>query len=376
MITTVLVTLSLLSLALAMFATYRVVRAAKNSRFIPARVRSIALEKVPSVSVCIPARNEDQALGRCLDAVIASDYPKLEIIVLDDDSVDNTSALARSYAHTGVRFIKGKDLPEGWIGRNYAYDNLREQASGRYIFFMSVDTHIGPESISQLVAYMMHKRVEMASVLPARLDGLRPGVLFAPLRYLQELVFSSKRSPATISSGWIVNRELLENYFEGFDRFKDDILVERRIAEEFAQHDAYGFLINADQCDISFEKHWSSQIETSVRVYALTAASSVVRFTGSLLLALLASFPTLCILSACFMGFGPAFWVSLTTELAYMAMYVFYTSLVWSHGAWLAWLFWPFVILQETVLLVVAAAKRKRGTITWKGRPIFGRQAA
>src|ERR1700757_357867 len=84
---------------------------------------------LPTVSVCISARNETHAMTQCLERVVASEYPKLEVIVLDDGSRDDTLLLIKSFAFAGVRFIEGKPLPEGWLGKNYAQSILANEAS-------------------------------------------------------------------------------------------------------------------------------------------------------------------------------------------------------------------------------------------------------
>ena len=75
-------------------------------------VEAIESQDLPTVSVCISARNETHAMTQCLERIVASDYPKLEVIVLDDGSRDNTSLLIKSFAHAGVRFIEGSSLPD------------------------------------------------------------------------------------------------------------------------------------------------------------------------------------------------------------------------------------------------------------------------
>jgi glycosyltransferase involved in cell wall biosynthesis len=361
-------------LALSVAALIKIVKISHRHRYVPARARTIAPDKMPSVSVCIPARNEEHAMARCLDAVIASDYPKLEIIVIDDNSVDNTSALVRSYANDGVRFVKSDDLPKGWIGRNYAYESLRERASGKYILFLSVDTHIGPEAVSHLVAYLMHKRVEMVSLLPSRMDNYRLSVLFAPLRHLQELLFSSKNNPAAISGGWLVNRELLGEHFGDLSDLKDDILIEQHIAKKFASSESgYDFIINAHACDVSFEKRWSSQVEASIRSYALATDKSLVKSVATLLALLAVSLAPFYVVLSFGLGWYAAALIAVLAELALMAMFTYYASLIWSRGTALAWLCWPVVAIQELLVFIVAAIKRKKGTVTWKGRPVFSK---
>jgi len=62
-----------------------------------------------SVSVIVPVRNEEEKIGRCLDSLLAQDYPDnlLEIIVVDDGSQDRTAQVVESYQEKGVRLIKG-----------------------------------------------------------------------------------------------------------------------------------------------------------------------------------------------------------------------------------------------------------------------------
>ena len=103
-------------------------------RFLSFSLRSQKIvDEIPSVSVCIAARNETHAMTQCLERVIATDYPKLEIIVLDDGSRDDTSILIKSFAHAGVRFVEGKTLQDGWLGKNYAQYTLAKEASGKIV---------------------------------------------------------------------------------------------------------------------------------------------------------------------------------------------------------------------------------------------------
>lgn len=64
-----------------------------------------------SIAVIIPARNEAANIGACLDAILAQKYPTalLEIIVVDDHSEDETSAIVKEYAGRGVQYINLAD---------------------------------------------------------------------------------------------------------------------------------------------------------------------------------------------------------------------------------------------------------------------------
>jgi chlorobactene glucosyltransferase len=104
----------------------------------------------PLVSVLIPARNEEATIERCVTSLLHSDYPKLEIIVLDDDSRDRTYDLVHhiSQKHHNLRIIQGEKLPPDWNGKNWACHQLAHAAKGEWFLFTDADTHHSPGSVS------------------------------------------------------------------------------------------------------------------------------------------------------------------------------------------------------------------------------------
>jgi len=242
-------------------------------------------KSLPSVTVCIPARNEMHALAGCLERVLASDYGKLEIIVFDDSSADDTSILIKSFAHAGVRFIPGPPLPGGWLGKNHAFEVMADEASGSYILFMEVDTFIKPTTISQLVGYMTEKSFDMISVIPGRNDAWRLSVLFGHLRYFWQLVLSSAKHPAAASSLWMIRRSVLMDKIKGFEVFKANVEPESQIAEFLGN--SYQCLVDNDTLGVTYEKKWLSQVETSRRLlYPLFGHTPLKALLGLLLLIL------------------------------------------------------------------------------------------
>ncbi len=69
----------------------------------------------PLISILIPARNEEDNIGKCLMSLVEQDYRNIEILVLDDNSTDDTSNVIKriSKAHINIKFLKGKKLPKG-----------------------------------------------------------------------------------------------------------------------------------------------------------------------------------------------------------------------------------------------------------------------
>src|SRR5436305_1964252 len=91
----------------------------------------------PLVSVIIPARNEARNIARCVRSVLASRYPALEVLVVDDHSTDDTAAVARSAAAADdrVRIIANRELPNGWFGKQWACATGAHAAHGELLLF-------------------------------------------------------------------------------------------------------------------------------------------------------------------------------------------------------------------------------------------------
>lgn len=330
-------------------------------------IKYLSVEEAPTVSVCIPVRNEDHAIADCLERVLASNYPKMEVIVLDDDSVDETPEIVKIFARSGVRFIKGEALPEGWIGKNKANDQLLQQASGRYVLFLSADTDIKPDSISRLVSHAVRQNVDMIGIMPLRLDGHRLSVILATMRYFWTVVFSRPSQPANTTAAWLVRRQaLIDN--GGFAKYKAVIMPEARLAADFAARASYQFVISDRDLGFSYEKRLSSQIETSIRTLWPVNLRSNFALLGLLFLPLvlwatvLVSFLT-----------AQFDWVDvllLMSSLITHLTYTIFACIAWRRSGLLAFVIWPYVVVQELICLVASFSKHQSRSLVWKGRTL------
>lgn len=124
----------------------------------------------PSLSILIPARNEDKNIGTCLNCLINSSYKNLEIIVLDDDSTDQTfkivSELKNKYSK--IDLIIGKPLPDDWLGKNWACYQLAQNAKGELLLFLDADVQITNQALSSAVQTFLDKKVKLLSVFPTQ----------------------------------------------------------------------------------------------------------------------------------------------------------------------------------------------------------------
>jgi len=129
------------------------------------------LKENPLVSVLIPARDEEDNIGRCIRSLIKQDYENIEILTLDDNSTDRTAAIAGRWAKRDkrVRLIKGKPLEKGWKGKSYACHQLSKEAKGKYLVFTDADTLHFPDSVSSSVAALEANGLDAMSAFPRQI---------------------------------------------------------------------------------------------------------------------------------------------------------------------------------------------------------------
>lgn len=323
--------------------------------------------ELPTLSVCIAARNETHALAQCLEQILRSDYPKLEILVLDDSSDDDTSLIIKSFAHAGVRFIPGKVLPDGWLGKNHAYQTLLEESSGEYVLFLDVDTSVRVTTISQLVAQLIANNKTMLSVLPRRENSYYSSAVFGTMRYYWELLLGTKNSPPASSALWLVKRSALKPS-NGLRSYSLSIRPERHIARQLQSNMSYYYVIGTKQLGVAFEKRLKSQYETALRLYYPMSGRNLLRWVLAL------SYLVVLLIPVCLVFISSEFLLKLWAAGLIFVLtiaYAVYTHRTYANVTWqIKSLLWPLMLLQEMALLSTSYMRYRFGTVTWKGRAV------
>lgn len=125
-------------------------------------------QAMPKVSLLIPARDEEANLAILMPMLSALDWPALEILILDDESRDATARIAASGR---ARLISGRPLPPGWLGKNWACQQLAQAATGDILLFCDADVRPGPEAIAATVGCLQAYRADAATILPQQSLG-------------------------------------------------------------------------------------------------------------------------------------------------------------------------------------------------------------
>ncbi|HSA76368.1 MAG TPA: glycosyltransferase [Nitrosarchaeum sp.] len=122
----------------------------------------------PKVSIILPARNEEEFIGRCLNSLIEQDYSNYEIIVIDDSSEDSTSKIIFEYAKKNSKIIpvSAQTKPDGWMGKNWACMEGYKKATGDILLFSDADTKHSQNVISLAVSHLLSFDLDALSAIP------------------------------------------------------------------------------------------------------------------------------------------------------------------------------------------------------------------
>ncbi len=166
--------------AVAAWWGYALVNAALNLALVPQLPQEPGGEPPPTLSVVIPARNEEKRVGEAVAAHCAQDYPGLQVVVVDDGSTDSTPAILEDLAarHPNLVVVRGGELREGWLGKPNAQRQGLERATGEMVLFADADVVYSPGVHRRAVGEMVRRNLDMALLL-SRLEGrgLEPVVL-------------------------------------------------------------------------------------------------------------------------------------------------------------------------------------------------------
>lgn len=333
---------------------------------------NIADKDLPSVTVAIPARNESDDLISCLQSVMANEYPKLEVLVLDDCSDDKTSEIIRGFAQKGVRFIRGEPPRENWLAKNQAYARLAKEATGEYLLFCGVDVRMDSLTIRQIVSTALARNKRMISVMPKRYDSGMGIGLVQPMRYWWEIALSRRlfNRPAVLSTCWLIEKKAIRQA-GGFKAVSRTILPEAYFAKMMIKEDAYGFLRADNLLPLQTVKKFDRQLQTALRTrypQLHKRPENVLALTVSEVFLLLG--PFLLALSLIWVPFSIWHILSIAAGLLLISVHGLIITVTNPANWWLALLNLPAVILADLVITHISMWQYEFSIVEWKGRDV------
>lgn len=221
-----------------------------------------------NISILIPARNEANNIKRCLESMCQQTHENLEIIVLDDHSTDATSDLIQSFRKrdSRVQLINGKNLPDGWTGKNWACHQLAEQATGDVLIFTDADNQLSDKAVTHTLGWMQKLKLDFLSAFPQQHYASFWERLIAPTVYMTVyaylplwLTFYSKQPSLAAANGqWLAMTKTAYQKIGGHQRVKSEIVEDTALSREVkseglkiltlsGRHDVIGFMYQGFQ---------------------------------------------------------------------------------------------------------------------------------
>ena len=325
------------------------------------------------VDVIIPARNEEDCLGRCLQSLMGQQGISFQITVVDDGSTDRTRAIAESFP--GVRVLRAAEPKPGMTGKCNALITGTVGSRATWLVFTDADTFHYPGSLAAAVAEAESRKVDLLSYSPEQEAtawwelAVMP-VVFAELArtYPPERV-NDPADPTVAANGqYILVRRAVYDSLDGHAAVASNVLEDVELARIFkvSGHPVWfrqGMGLVRTRMYRSFRAMWEGWTKNLALLFRRPLALAVLRGFEFLLIALsLAAGLTLLSL-----GNRPGAFLPLAfAVLAYMN---FISRIRQAHFPWKANLM-AFIGLPIFVSLLVRSHLHfnVRGELTWKGR--------
>ena len=323
------------------------------------------------ISVLIPVRNEEDNILTLLESIHQHDYEYYEVIILDDDSTDNTYQICAEFAahHSRFKVIKGKKLPYDWLGKNYACHQLAKQAKGEYFLFLDADEKIYNGLLNSAIHRMHLFRLGLLSLFTnQQMDTLGEKSVVPIMHYILlnllplRLIYLVKNSSVAAASGqfMLFDAEIYQQqqwHKQAKDRVVEDVEIMKLVKS--AGYNGEALLANG---------------MISCRMYK-GYTDAVNGFSKNFLAAFNYSVMWLLIYLVVLIG-GPMI-VMMTLNLQ-LILFMFgliiltriMISLSASQNAWLNVLLHPIQMLNLMLIAFVAIQKYLTKTTVWKGRRI------
>ena len=202
------------------------------------------------VSILIPARDEEKNILTLLQSIDKQDYQNIEVIVLDDHSSDETYNLCADFAKKYPLFkvIKGKPLPNGWLGKNYACHQLAQQAKGKYLLFLDADEEVENGLINSSVYRTKVHRLALLSLFTNQVMVTLGEKSVVPLMHYMllnllplRLIYLSKNPAFAAASGQFMFFEAGKYHqYQWHEKVKGQVVEDVEIMKQVKQNHLKG----------------------------------------------------------------------------------------------------------------------------------------
>ncbi len=351
----------------------------QNAGFTPTRPEPV------SITVIIPARNEAENIGICLQSILSNNYPKdqLEIIVIDDFSTDDTAGIAAALLSNGQgKVLQLKDfLSETERLNSYKKKALEiaiSQAKGTWIVTTDADCKVLPGWLAQMASLMQEANVKFIAAPVSFTPPANKDLLY----YFQSLDFMTMQgiTAASVKLGLGnmcngANLSFNKAAFDEVDGYKgidhiasgDDMMLMYKIRTTFP--DGIQYLKSKEAIVYTpAQPTWNSFLNQRIRW-----SSKADKYDDKILTWILAlvyffnlNFVVLFVAACLDTGYWRWFWGLLVAKI--IVELLFLLPVAKFYGKRKELLLFPFLQPLHILYIILAGFLGKFGTYHWKGR--------
>jgi len=331
-----------------------------------------------TISVIVPARNEEASLGACLHSLVSQEGVSFEVIVVNDGSTDRTREIAGEFA--SVSIVDAPVLPHGHTGKNNALVAGAAHAAGEWFLFTDADTVHTPGSLARSLQEAQRRGVTLLSYSPKQevegfLERAVMPVIFAELAatYRPSKV-SDPSSPAAAANGQylLIQREAYEAV-GGHAAIASSILEDVALARAVKRSGRkiffrYGEDAVCTRMYRSFAQLREGWTKNLVLLFPAPGQLAVLRFTEFVLIA---GSGILCALAYHDRRMSLAVAVFAVFAIAFG---FFWSRIRKAHFSWMSHPLALFGLPVFSYLLLRSKLAHASGNVTWKGRTYGGEE--
>lgn len=121
----------------------------------------------PGISLIFAARNEQEKLPKALTTLEKIDYPRLEIVAVNDRSTDATPAILEAASKRDARFkvVNVARLPSGWLGKPHALQAGYEASQGEWLLFTDADVCFKPDALRKAITLALSIKLDHLTLM-------------------------------------------------------------------------------------------------------------------------------------------------------------------------------------------------------------------
>jgi cellulose synthase/poly-beta-1,6-N-acetylglucosamine synthase-like glycosyltransferase len=336
----------------------------------------------PSVAIVIPAKDEGSSVAQCIASALAQDYPRFNVIAIDDRSTDDTSRvlddLAAGDSRLRVLHVPAGGLPEGWLGKCHALYLATRDLSSDWLLFVDSDVTLSATALRHALAVALERRYDAITIL-TRLDcrTFLERLVLAPAAaaWMTMNVVSWTNEddrPTAAANGqfFLVRRDRYEaagNHAAVRDQITEDVELARLLKSGGAR---VRFLLGSHLATTRMHTNFQQMLHGWGRIYS----GSVRRRPAPILLGMLfivisglTVYPAAIYAAVCWKDHADWFWLAAAAAHAsLMTTYLAYIYRKSGNRMRYAWLF-PAAAVYLLIFMSYALRLCHTGRYAWRG---------